>query len=105
MLSVPDYFGPFSAPYAMLCPAPPPAQIIPLELLWLMPTLSFVASSLDHSDLLRLTGQGWQGMAVQVGQRRTKKVGLGRQIVAAPRHEVPSRFGDFDGKSSAFCRE
>ena len=77
MLSVPDYFGPFSAPYAMLCPAPPPAQIIPLELLWLMPTLSFVASSLDHSDLLRLTGQGWQGMAVQVGQRRTKKVGLG----------------------------
>ena len=69
----------FWALLSPLCrPAPPPAQIIPLELLWLMPTLSFVASSLDHSDLLRLTGQGWQGMAVQVGQRRTKKVGLGR---------------------------
>ena len=27
------------------------------------------------------------------------------EIVATPRHQVPSRFGDFEGKSSAFCRE
>ena len=26
------------------------------------------------------------------------------QIVVAPRHEEPSRFGDFGGKSSAFCQ-
>ena len=60
----------------------------------------------------------WKGLGllkpssgnVSAGWAEKDKKGRSRQggelqIVAAPRHEVPSRFGDFEGKSSAFCCE
>ena len=73
MLSVPYCFGPFSAPYVMLCPASCPDHLIRAIV---VPTLSFVASSLDHSDLLHLT---WQGMAGWGRAEKEKKVGIGRE--------------------------